>query len=134
MSNINHQWVLAHEWIAVVVQLGAIYFWCSKCKSSYIIWNIDFILLLAVIIYVKRNLFFIVGCSMIFAIVMTLLLWRHSEIDVHISLGEILVLNFTWKSHYFTGIYVIMQFINRQKTKDGWAALLSCINSPLFSL
>ena len=58
MSNINHQWVLAHEWIAVVVQLGAIYFWCSKCKSSYIIWNIDFILLLAVIIYVKRNLFF----------------------------------------------------------------------------
>ena len=95
-----HKCTLAHYWNAVTVQLQMIYFWYSECKSSYIVYSINFIFLFVVIELLKKEL--VSHCGMLndifnydhFGTVMSQ--WNKvfislGEISVFISLGNLYI-------------------------------------------
>ena len=121
-----HQCTFAYESIILLVWLRVIYFWHSEYKSNYTVYYIDFRLLLGLIRYFKMELAFSKFCqiskvlfkvgtiktikymlSMIFSIVTIFYtMTPHTEINVFITRWKT-GFPFTWKSRYFTGIYVV---------------------------
>ena len=93
--------MLAHEWIIIILQRRVIYFWYLECKIAYAVYYIDFTLLFALINQFKKK--FVFHCWMlndIFDDTGTVNNWNKQLI-------LIVEISFTWKSQYFTSIYVI---------------------------